>query len=56
MGNSMNSVQMAATAQKSAVTAMRLVDQPLLAVVEWVSWRVLMLDAMVAPPFLPSGL
>ena len=37
MGNSMKSVQMAATAQNSAVTAMRLVDQPPPAVVEWVS-------------------
>ena len=38
IGNSMKSVQTAAAAQKSAVIAMRFVDQPpSFAVVEWVS-------------------
>ena len=37
IGNSMKSVAMAATAQKSAVVAMRLVLQPPEAVVAWVS-------------------
>ena len=39
IGNWMNIVQMSDSAHKSAVVAMRLVDQAPCEVVEWLSWR-----------------